>query len=572
MGRKKEERKRICLSTVKERGWTDSLIKKYLPEPMLATNPVYHSSAKMKLWYEDVVIELESTIPEFAEAQAKKAERQLKREQKIQELSENINVRNPALDYTKAREMSRHFVLHVGDTNTGKTYESLQALKNAESGIYLAPLRLLAMEIQDKMLEDGVLCSMVTGEEENIVDGANLMSCTVEKLNINNTYEVGVIDECQMIADRNRGGAWTRAILGLVAERIYLCMSPDAKDICIKLIELCGDTYEVIEHKRDTELRFVGVIGEGGIRKNDAVILFSRKNVLWYAEKLKNKKGLKPSVIYGALPYRARKEQVRKYINGETDIVVSTDAIGMGMNLPIKRVVFVETMKYNGLTTDLLEPNMVKQIAGRAGRRGMFDVGEVATFKQDHVIENGLTAAHGSIKKAYLPFPEELLNFSTEKLSRTMANWREFKYPDMFHQQDVEFIVEKSKYLERTYKGLPVDIVFRLSMIMFDESNPILFGAWKHHVHCLMNGYESNMPSPNEWDDLYQLELIHKKIGLFYSFHKTMGLEFDYDELMKQKEKTVNLINKLLLEEYNKKNQKKKVKRDKYFDDFHYFF
>ena len=48
---KQPQEERICLSTLKSRGWTDSLIKKHLPEPMLVTNPHYTRAPEMKLWY-----------------------------------------------------------------------------------------------------------------------------------------------------------------------------------------------------------------------------------------------------------------------------------------------------------------------------------------------------------------------------------------------------------------------------------------------------------------------------------------------------------------------------------------
>ena len=74
--------------------------------------------------------------------------------------------------YPKARMMHRHFILHIGGTNSGKTYQSLERLKEVETGIYLAPLRLLALEVQEKMIESNVMCSLSTGEEEDIVPNA----------------------------------------------------------------------------------------------------------------------------------------------------------------------------------------------------------------------------------------------------------------------------------------------------------------------------------------------------------------------------------------------------------------
>ncbi|HAL58320.1 MAG TPA: helicase, partial [Sarcina sp.] len=54
------------------------------------------------------------------------------------------------------------------------------------------------------------------------------------------------------------------------------------------------------------------------------------------------------SIIYGALPYDVRHKQAELFAAGKTDVVVATDAIGMGMNLPIRRVVLMETVKYDG--------------------------------------------------------------------------------------------------------------------------------------------------------------------------------------------------------------------------------
>ena len=97
------------------------------------------------------------------------------------QLSEILEV-DPKNEYPGARCMNRKFYIHVGGTNTGKTYQGIQRLKEAASGVYLAPLRLLALEIQETLLESGVVCSMLTGEEEDIRPGATHISSTVEKL------------------------------------------------------------------------------------------------------------------------------------------------------------------------------------------------------------------------------------------------------------------------------------------------------------------------------------------------------------------------------------------------------
>ena len=133
---------------------------------------------------------------------------------------------HPKDEYPAARMLKRRFTIHYGFTNTGKTYNALLRLKEAATGVYLSPLRLLALEVQENLNTSGVPCSLLTGEEEDIVPFARHMSSTVEKLNTQAEYDVCVIDECQMIGDSQRGFAWTRAILGAQAAEIHLCCAP----------------------------------------------------------------------------------------------------------------------------------------------------------------------------------------------------------------------------------------------------------------------------------------------------------------------------------------------------------
>ncbi|MGN0145466.1 MAG: RNA helicase, partial [Clostridium sp.] len=139
---------------------------------------------------------------------------------------QDIIMDNPIDEYEEARNMERHFYLHVGETNTGKTYSSIQRLMEAETGVYLAPLRLLALEIQDKLNSLDVPCSLLTGEEEDIIPYAGHVSSTIEKLQTGEHYDVCVIDEAQMLEDPQRGWAWTRAIIAVLSPEVHICMAP----------------------------------------------------------------------------------------------------------------------------------------------------------------------------------------------------------------------------------------------------------------------------------------------------------------------------------------------------------
>ena len=306
---------------------------------------------------------------------------------------------NPINEYEKARAMKRHFYLHVGETNTGKTYASIERLMEAESGVYLAPLRLLALEIQDKLNSENIACSLLTGEEENILSYAYHVSSTIEKLQLETPYDICVIDEAQMIADKQRGWAWTRAILGVLSPEVHICMAPEALDIVIKLIKDCKDTYEIIEHKRDTKLIFEDKPFDlnKDVKKGDALVVFGKRKALAVSAQLLNN-NIKTSIIYGSLPYSTRKKQFERFLDGETEVIVCTDAIGMGVNLPIKRIVFLETRKYDGVSLRKLNVSEIKQIAGRAGRRGIYDTGYVTAMSDCNLIKNALNTKTSKIK------------------------------------------------------------------------------------------------------------------------------------------------------------------------------
>ena len=155
----------------------------------------------------------------------------------------------PEMEFPEALQKKRHFILHAGPTNCGKTYHALECLKQAEKGIYLGPLRLLALEVYEKMSEL-LPCSMVTGEESIVQPESRVISATVEMLDTSQEYDIAVIDEAQMIEDPERGHSWTRAILGIRADEIHICMSEDAIPVITHLISLCHDTYRIERYHR----------------------------------------------------------------------------------------------------------------------------------------------------------------------------------------------------------------------------------------------------------------------------------------------------------------------------------
>lgn len=281
-----------------------------------------------------------------------------------------------------ARELRRKLVLHIGPTNSGKTYEAMQKLKNADTGYYLAPLRLLALEGYEGLKSEGIDVSLITGEEQLINEDATHISSTIEMLNFDVDVDVCVIDEVQMIDDRDRGWAWANAIIGAPAKEIIMTGSSNVKEAVVALAEYLGEELEIVEFERKNPLTLLEEpTSVKEVEEQTAVIAFSRKDVL----KLKQNfsRFFSVSVIYGNLSPEVRREEARRFREGETQILVATDAIAMGMNLPIKTLLFSKAQKFDGISDRNLYPSEVHQIAGRAGRYGINEEGYVGALSAE---------------------------------------------------------------------------------------------------------------------------------------------------------------------------------------------
>lgn len=455
----------------------------------------------------------------------------------------------PEEEYPEARMMKRKFILHVGPTNSGKTHDALERLKSCTHGAYFGPLRLLALEVYDKCNSEGHPCSMVTGEETIQVPGALCQSCTVEMLNDHEYFDIVVVDECQMVGDPYRGHNWTRAILGLRAEEIHLCMAPEAESIVIQMIKRCGDQYRVVRHKRNTRLTVekkpYSMVND--LRKGDALIVFSKKSVLALAAHLEGQ-GVRCSVIYGSLPPATRREQVRRFLEKETDIVVSTDAIGMGLNLPIRRIVFVETQKFDGVVKRDLEPGEIKQIAGRAGRFGIYEEGFVAAVDKIELIEDGLGRMPIPIMKAYIGFPEQLLNLPAD-IDSLIKIWAGMDAPAIYQKMEVDellslyqsFLSVHGSHMEAFTK----QEIYKLITCAIDINNKLVVDLWKDYCREYRDVEELEFPySPG--NDLYDLESYYKMLDLYFQFSRKVGLPIQAENLVEERHETEEEISRIL--------------------------
>jgi len=277
--------------------------------------------------------------------------------------------------FQKARRLGRQVHLYVGPPNSGKTHAAFERLAQALDGAYLAPLRLLALEGRDRLVAKGVPCSLLTGEENQPAEGARVVSSTIEMVATNTEIDVAVVDEAQMIFDASRGWAWTQAIVAVPARELIVICSAYAVPAIEALLGLCGEScsVRVFERKQHVQL-LPAPVPLSTLKLGDAVVAFSRRDVLLLRDRIAAG-GHPVSVIYGALPPEVRRREAERFATGTSHVLVATDAIGMGLNLPIRRVLFSTLVKFDGTGDRTLDVSEVHQIAGRAGRFGMHDEG-----------------------------------------------------------------------------------------------------------------------------------------------------------------------------------------------------
>ena len=396
------------------------------------------------------------------------------RKERTKLLRRATDLRDPAAFFESARAIRRTIHAHLGPTNSGKTHAALEALRGARSGVYGGPLRLLAVEVHDRLSADGVACGLLTGQERRLVEGASHLACTVEMCSTETPVEVAVLDEIQMLGHPERGWAWTRALLGLRAESVHVCGSADALPLLRSLADACGD--ELVEHSYERLTPLTATSALGGdlerVRPGDCVVAFSRREIFSLRQRIEASSSLSCSVVYGSLPPETRKAQAARFNDSSQPerVLVASDAIGMGLNLNIRRVVFSSLDKFDGEAVRPLTPSEVRQIAGRAGRyrAGGAAAGEVTCLHDGDMrrLRAGLAAPLPPLERAGLaPSFEQLDAFDRAELRRLPF-------------ADVLAGFEESARTDRRYFCCTLEPAVRLAELL--ELEPALTLAQRH--------------------------------------------------------------------------------------------
>lgn len=452
----------------------------------------------------------------------------------------------PEMEFAEVRELRRHFIFHIGPTNSGKTFQALERLKEAACGVYLGPLRLLALEVYERMNEMGVPCTMRTGQECIEEENSRVTASTIEMADFDENYDIAVIDEAQLVADTDRGHSWTKAVLGLRAEEIHICMSPAAEQVICHLVGLCGDDYEVRRYERKTELICEDrpFVFPDDVREGDALIAFSKKSVLDVAGRLEEA-GVSSSVIYGSLPPEIRRRQTRLFNRGKTKVAVATDAIGMGLNLPVRRIVFLQADKFDGISRRPLRTPEIKQIAGRAGRYGIYDKGYVSAMGEQELeyIRERFEAPEEPLTQVNLGFPQVLLDINAP-LDELMKIWYSVTPSEPFVKENIDealYLYEQAKKCRNMIDGFEnKHLLYRMITCPIDIKDRKVVALWLNY--CKTWSADVSLERPvlrrEKKGGILQYETYYKQLDLYYQFSHRMQKEIDEEWLAAEREKT----------------------------------
>jgi ATP-dependent RNA helicase SUPV3L1/SUV3 len=275
----------------------------------------------------------------------------------------------------------------LGPTNTGKTHLAIERMLAHSSGVIGLPLRLLAREVYNKIVDraGAESVALITGEEKIKPPRPRFWVSTVEAMPRDLDVSFLAVDEIQIAADLERGHVFTDRILNRRGRDETLLLGAATMR---GMVERLLPAANIVTRPRLSQLEFAGDRKITRQQRRTAIVAFSADEVYAIAELIRRQHG-GAAVVLGSLSPRTRNAQVEMFQNGDVDYLVATDAIGMGLNLDVDHVAFASDRKYDGYQFRRLIPSEFAQIAGRAGRatrNGTFGTtGRCAPFEPELV-------------------------------------------------------------------------------------------------------------------------------------------------------------------------------------------
>ena len=278
-----------------------------------------------------------------------------------------VALRAPSHDLARMSDRTRPPLKAIlGPTNTGKTHLAVERMAAHSSGMIGFPLRLLAREVYDRVvkLKGESQVALLTGEEKILPAQARWFLCTAESMPVDRDFAFVAVDEAQLGADPERGHVFTDRMLHARGREETMILGSES---LAPMMRSLLPEAEIVGRPRFSTLSYAGPAKLSRLPPRSAIVAFSAEQVYAVAEMLRRMRG-GAAVVMGVLSPRTRNAQVAMYQAGEVDYLVSTDAIGMGLNMDVSHVAFAGLSKFDGHRRRRLTIAEMAQIAGRAGR------------------------------------------------------------------------------------------------------------------------------------------------------------------------------------------------------------
>lgn len=338
---------------------------------------------------------------------------------------------------------------------------------------------------------------------------------------------MAVIDEIQMLKDTARGWAWTRALLGIVANEIHLCGEIAAADLVKEILLSSGEEMELRTYKRLTELvvETSSLNSLENIQEGDCIVCFNKQDIFSACQQIQAL-GIECAVIYGSLPPGTKLSQAQKFNdpNHPCKVLVATDAIGMGLNLNIRRVIFNSLIKPSvnekgEKEIELITPSQALQIAGRAGRFGtQFSTGYVTTMKADdlEVLKELLAKSPEPLQQAGLhPTAEQIELYAYHLPNASLSNLIDIFVHLSTLDDSLYFMcnIDDFKFLADMIQHIPLPLRARYVFCCapINRKAPLVCSMFLKYARQ----YSRNEPLTVEW--------VNRQIGWPVSVPKTMA-------------------------------------------------
>ncbi|MEP0940699.1 MAG: helicase-related protein [Rhizobiaceae bacterium] len=357
----------------------------------------------------------------------------------------------------------------LGPTNTGKTHLAIERMLAQPSGMIGLPLRLLAREVYQRVVErvGPEQVALITGEEKITPKQARFQICTVEAMPETADVHFLAIDEVQLATSLDRGHIFTDRLINLRGSHETMLLGAATLRPALEAL-LPG--INIVTRPRMSQLHYAGQKKITRLPSRSAIVAFSADEVYAIAELIRRQRGA-AAVVLGSLSPRTRNAQVELYQSGDVDFLVATDAIGMGLNLDVDHVAFAQDQKFDGFAHRRLKPAEFGQIAGRAGRHvrdGTFGVtGNVEPF-EDELVER--LESHNFANEALLQWRNRKLVFDSiealiESLETPSTNRVLVKAPTATDQRALAAMVGQNDIRQRSQSVDEIRLLWQVAQV-----------------------------------------------------------------------------------------------------------